>query len=193
MKNKKTRIICSSNEVERFKSILQESLFGPENLDFSNDFIGDASGKDIEKEIEYFKVMDFSDVVEFCTFKNHEYTIDNVTISIDSNGNYDVRDIDDIMHVPGKIEYKPKYVIGKRLNEPFQPPLFGITCLGPGHGFDPNEKTSGFLIWLNHNGIMVDPPVNSTEWLLDSNVSPKFIDSIILTHCHADHDAGTFQ
>jgi metal-dependent hydrolase (beta-lactamase superfamily II) len=40
---------------------------------------------------------------------------------------------------------------------------------------------------------MVDPPVNSTEWLLDSNVSPKFIDSIILTHCHADHDAGTFQ
>jgi len=40
---------------------------------------------------------------------------------------------------------------------------------------------------------MVDPPVNSTEWLEDSNVSPKFIDSIILTHCHADHDAGTFQ
>ena len=48
----------------------------------------------------------------------------------------------------------------------------------------------GFIIWLNHFGIMVDPPVNSTEWLLDSNVNPKFIDSIILTHCHADHDAG---
>jgi metal-dependent hydrolase (beta-lactamase superfamily II) len=40
---------------------------------------------------------------------------------------------------------------------------------------------------------MVDPPVNSTEWLEDSNVNPKLIDSIILTHCHADHDAGTFQ
>ena len=40
---------------------------------------------------------------------------------------------------------------------------------------------------------MVDPPVNSTEWLLDSNVNPKLTDSIILTHCHADHDAGTFQ
>ena len=24
-------------------------------------------------------------------------------------------------------------------------------------------------------------------------MNPKFIDSIILTHCHADHDAGTFQ
>ncbi|TFG63852.1 MAG: cyclic nucleotide-binding domain-containing protein [Spirochaetales bacterium] len=40
---------------------------------------------------------------------------------------------------------------------------------------------------------MVDPPVNSTEWLLKSGVNPKFIDSIILTHAHADHDAGTFQ
>ena len=40
---------------------------------------------------------------------------------------------------------------------------------------------------------MIDPPVDSTEWLEDSNVNPKFIDSIILTHCHADHDAGTFQ
>ena len=40
---------------------------------------------------------------------------------------------------------------------------------------------------------MIDPPVNSTEWLLYSNVNPKLIDSIILTHCHADHDAGTFQ
>jgi hypothetical protein len=40
---------------------------------------------------------------------------------------------------------------------------------------------------------MVDPPANSTLWLKDSNVNPKLIDSIILTHCHADHDAGTFQ
>ena len=40
---------------------------------------------------------------------------------------------------------------------------------------------------------MIDPPVNSTEWLVQSNVNPKFSDSILLTHCHADHDAGTFQ
>ncbi len=40
---------------------------------------------------------------------------------------------------------------------------------------------------------MIDPPVNSTEWLRRSNVNPKLIDTIILTHCHADHDAGTFQ
>jgi len=95
--------------------------------------------------------------------------------------------------VPRTIKYTPSYKIGERLPEPFIPPLFGVTCLGPSHGFDPYENTSGYIIWLNHSGIMVDPPVNSTEWLEDSNVNPKFIDSIILTHCHADHDAGTFQ
>jgi len=95
--------------------------------------------------------------------------------------------------VPGTINYQIQYKIGERLKEPYIPPLFGVTCLGPSHGFDPTENTSGYIIWLNHNGIMVDPPVNSTEWLEDSNVNPKLIDSIILTHCHADHDAGTFQ
>ena len=68
-----------------------------------------------------------------------------------------------------------------------------MTCLGPSHGFDSTENTSGFILWLNRRGIMIDPPVNTTEWLIDSNVNPKLIDSIILTHCHADHDAGTLQ
>ncbi|HCY83742.1 MAG TPA: hypothetical protein DHV36_01245, partial [Desulfobacteraceae bacterium] len=42
-------------------------------------------------------------------------------------------------------------------------------------------------------GIMVDPPVNAAIELVRMGVSPKVLDSIILTHCHADHDAGTLQ
>ena len=75
----------------------------------------------------------------------------------------------------------------------YEAPEFGVTCLGPSHGFDPKDNTSGFIIWVNRRGIMVDPPVNSTEWLRSANVNPKLIDHIILTHTHADHDAGTFQ
>jgi CRP-like cAMP-binding protein len=82
-------------------------------------------------------------------------------------------------------------VSGTNLN--FRPPLFGITTLGSGHGFDPNSETSGLIIWINRRGVMIDPPVNSTEKLLSLGVSPKLIDNIILTHCHADHDAGTLQ
>ena len=78
-------------------------------------------------------------------------------------------------------------------SEPFRIPKFGITVLGNSHGFDPLGDTSGFVIWINGQGIMVDPPPHSTALLLNSAIHPKSITGVILTHCHADHDAGTMQ
>ncbi len=74
------------------------------------------------------------------------------------------------------------------------PPAFGITVLGSSHGFDPKGSTSGFVLWMpNKKGIMVDPPPNATDILQNSGIPPSMITGVILTHCHADHDAGTFQ
>ncbi len=195
LKKKKTRIICNKQQEETITVVLIQSLFGPDKIDFSNDFPENPDfGQNIQREMAYFKIMKLEDVVEFSLFENNSISIENIKINIDSSNNFEIKwDNDHIYHIPGNIEYKPKYLIGEKLSEPFKPPLFGMTCLGPSSGFDPEENTSGFILWINHTGIMIDPPVNSTEWLLDSNVSPKFIDSIILTHCHADHDAGTFQ
>jgi len=190
IQGKKTKIICDENQARRLTEVLQESLFGPDEIlaDFADD------GHDIKKEMDFFRTFEFTDVVEFCIFKNDTFSINDIDVEIDVSGNFNIREKGEFLaHVPGNIEYKPKYQIGERLHEPFNPPLFGLTCLGSSSGFDPQDNTSGFILWINHHGIMIDPPVNSTEWLLDSNVSPKFIDSIILTHCHADHDAGTFQ
>ena len=74
----------------------------------------------------------------------------------------------------------------------FQPPAFGITILGSSHGFDPNGSTSGYIIWVNGKGIMVDPPPFMTYKLQKKGVPGCFIESVIISHCHADHDAGTF-
>ncbi|MFC1670098.1 cAMP/cGMP-dependent 3',5'-cyclic-AMP/GMP phosphodiesterase [Spirochaetota bacterium] len=197
IRNMKTRIICYKEQAERFKKILQESVFGPKKPNFQKDYSKDIPVDIIPKiknEMDYFRTMKFDDIVEFCTYNDNSCGVGDISIKIDDNKNFEVFDKDELIaYIPGRIEYKPKYLIGKRLKEPFIPPLFAMTCLGPSSGFDPFENTSGFIAWVNHNGIMIDPPVNSTEWLLDSNVNPKFIDSIILTHCHADHDAGTFQ
>jgi len=76
---------------------------------------------------------------------------------------------------------------------PFEPPLFGVTVIGSGSGFDPGELTSGFIIWVNRRGILVDPPVDSTHWLRSMDINPRLIDDCILTHCHADHDSGILQ
>jgi len=75
----------------------------------------------------------------------------------------------------------------------FNPPSFGVTVLGNSHGFDKSGSTSGYVIWVNGRGVMVDPPPYSSATLEREGIRPRTIVGIILTHCHADHDAGAFQ
>ncbi|MBN1837982.1 MAG: cAMP/cGMP-dependent 3',5'-cyclic-AMP/GMP phosphodiesterase [Spirochaetales bacterium] len=193
---RKTRIVCTRTQASRLMRALQEALFGPRELMIESDvFESDGFVPDIRKEMDYFRgPIRFRDVLSLSLFDGGRYELGGVSIRIDPAGDFDVYfDSKKLAHIPGIIPCKPMHQIGKRLPEPYKPPLFGVTCLGPSHGFDPTANTSGFIIWLNHSGIMIDPPINSTEWLESSNVNPKLIDSIILTHCHADHDAGTLQ
>ena len=196
LQKRKTQIVCTRNQASRLMRALQEALFGPRDLMLEGDVFGTGGFvPDIRKEMDYFRgTIRFREVLSLSLFKEDRCDLGRVSIRIDPAGDFEVHvDTKKIAAVPGIIPCKPMYQIGKRLPEPYQPPLFGVTCLGPSHGFDPTANTSGFIIWLNHSGIMIDPPINSTEWLESSNVNPKLIDSIILTHCHADHDAGTLQ
>ncbi len=198
LRRKKTQIICTRSQAGRFMKALQEALFGPKELHLEGDIFGAENGgyiPELKREMDYFRgSIRFRDVLTLSLFKNDSFTLEGVKISIDRNGDFEVFfGPKKTAHIPGVIPCKPMYQIGQRLPEPYNPPLFGVTCLGPSHGFDPTANTSGYIIWLNHAGIMIDPPINSTEWLESSNVNPKLIDSIILTHCHADHDAGTLQ
>lgn len=198
-RQKKTYIVCTREQRDHLKIVLTESLFGPEIVDLRSEFVDGAESfgyPDMKAEMDYFRGgRSLEDLVHFVIFNNESRVkINNVEITKQSD-TFSVNDVDwnRYAEVPGEIGFKIIYDIGGRLPEPYKPPLMGITCLGPSHGFDPEENTSGFIVWINHQGIMVDPPVNSTEWLRESNVNPKLINSIILTHCHADHDAGTFQ
>lgn len=198
LRNKKTLIICRDEQYHKIRKVLEESLFGSENFNIADDFSINGNltyVPDIKAEMNYFRKGNrLSNMVSFGIFKNNSFRFKGISVTIRDDGDYCISaEGKHIATVPGDIEYTPQYIIGERLKDPYLPPLFGVTCLGPSHGFDPEENTSGFIIWLNHQGVMIDPPVNSTEWLEASNVSHKFIDSIILTHCHADHDAGTFQ
>jgi len=78
-------------------------------------------------------------------------------------------------------------------NETFNPPYFGITMLGSSHGFDPKGSTSGFIIWVYGRGIMVDPPPFAMNYLTSQGIPSILIKGVIISHCHADHDAGVFH
>ena len=199
LRQKKTYIVCTPEQRRQFIVVLSEAIFGPTVVDLRSEY---ADGEksfgfpNMRAEMGYFREnRQLSDLVQFVVFKNDEVRFNNVTVRKKENEGFDIRDEDwDFsLDVPGEVGFNIIYDIGDVPAEPFEAPLLGVTCLGPSHGFDVEDNTSGFLLWISHKGVMVDPPVNSTEWLRESNVNPKLINSVILTHTHADHDAGTFQ
>lgn len=91
-------------------------------------------------------------------------------------------------------EYEYDVLIPRSIQPPtFHPPSFGVTVLGNSHGFDKSGSTSGYVLWINGRGVMIDPPPYSSATLEREGIRSRTIVGIIITHCHADHDAGAFQ
>jgi CRP-like cAMP-binding protein/phosphoribosyl 1,2-cyclic phosphodiesterase len=206
-RKRKIRVVCTQNQRRRVLTLLNEALFGPEKLDYAGEFIHgpDTPGyPDLKAEMLNFRTLpvegvvrplQMEDVVEFYPFDSQgQVRLDDLEIHVDGVFSYSVFD-------QGKkiAQFDPHGALGSVAKVTFDtarvfyPPLFGITTLGSGHGFDPGAMTSGMIIWVNRRGIMVDPPIHSAIDLIRLGVNPKVLDSIILTHCHADHDAGTLQ
>jgi len=196
LKKQKTKIYVDPAHISNMVTVLNEAVFGPSDIDLTDEIFEDGKSyiPDLKKEMDFFRDnRNIDDMVELLPMAD-SFNIDEVKIIRNKDGSFTIYDKGTfLVEIPAHLSFKAVYNLGETLKEPFHPPEFGITCLGPSHGFDPEQNTSGFILWINKLGIMIDPPANSTLWLKDSNVNPKLIDSIILTHCHADHDAGTFQ
>ncbi len=202
---RRARLVVESDAVEqRIRGVFQETLFGPVKPPDEREFdegYPDGARPDFQRESDYFRRRadgsrtEVDDLVEFVHYDGRRFArlSDAVTIERRDDG-YVVRD------GPEEIAWPPLAVSLRGRNEEddgtskvFRPPAFGITVLGASHGFDPAGKTTGFMLWMGGRALLVDPPIDSTEYLRARGVAPKQIDGVILTHCHADHDAGTFQ
>ena len=83
-------------------------------------------------------------------------------------------------------------MIGPRFE--FTPPLFGVTVLGNSNSFDPDGPSTGYVIWVNHRGIFVNPPAYcATRMELEMGIHPDMIKCVILTSSHGDIGQGAFQ
>lgn len=103
----------------------------------------------------------------------------------DSDSEYDSDD-----NMSGPLEE----VVNRNIAPPtFHPPSFGVTVLGNSHGFDKSGSTSGYVLWINGRGVMIDPPPYASATLEREGIRAQMIVALIITHCHADHDAGAFQ
>lgn len=199
----KTTIFATSKQKSLILELLSEAIFGPANLHLENEYSGGTDHRAfpaMEKEMQYFtkhptedRHFTLADIVEIVILEPGEPTIHNgISVTLDlAHGLLQIEDKGVKTPLPWDIDLPELKVSYKE--SIFIAPSFGITTLGSSHGFDPKGKTSGFIFWVNGVGIMIDPPVDSALWLQEDNVDPQMVTSVILTHCHSDHDSGVMQ
>ncbi|OQY29159.1 MAG: hypothetical protein B6244_04800 [Candidatus Cloacimonetes bacterium 4572_55] len=200
-------VVCEEEQKDRMRNILKETLF-PEVPKQTVDSKFRSSEKKIEfpdfnKELEYFmhppylnRRYEWDDLIDFKIIGNgRSVKIGNVTIDLEKERNqFQIYDSNEkIAEIPWCLPVVAPRIQTVERSKTFIPPLFGVSVLGRSDGFDPTAPTCGFVFWIDQRGIMVDPPVDSTLKLKNSNVSPKLINDVILTHVHSDHDAGVLQ
>jgi CRP-like cAMP-binding protein/ribonuclease BN (tRNA processing enzyme) len=209
IKRRRLRFICRPEQLRPILSVLREALFGPLVLDHEGDYV---DGKetlgypDLRREQAWFKEdaslpggkLRLKYVIQPIVLdENGETVVDGVRIRASAGDLYTFERGQDVLEVQYEGLAEPTLmslpVDPLPEHEVFVPPTFGITVIGSGHGFDKETSTSGFILWVDQKGIMVDPPVNSTAWCSANGINMRWIGDLILTHCHADHDSGTLQ
>ncbi|MGE0488317.1 MAG: cyclic nucleotide-binding domain-containing protein [Vulcanimicrobiota bacterium] len=203
LKNRKTVFVCRPHQFRPIWRVLREAVFGPSSLFLERDYLhGDeADGfPDMAREMAWFKAdpkrprqrLQLRDLVEPVLFDQggcarlgaHRIRVTGPDVFRFEHE----QESHEVVFRQSGLSSPPSESIHR-----FRPPVFGITVLGSGHGFDSASNTSGFIIWFNGRGVMVDPPVNATEWLKENGIDTRMVEDVVLTHCHADHDSGTLQ
>lgn len=204
-KERKITLFCTDEQKTVIQALMNECLFGPETMDLSEEYEGGIHHNaypDMKKELEFFtyyprlnRKMELSDLIDFIILKDNQPVVfQSVIFTLKKEMNIiHIQDGGDVAKLAWDIDFQETELKSGEDEEAFIPPDFGVTTLGASHGFDPKGKTSGFIFWINGSGILIDPPVDSATWLLEKNVDPGMIKSVILTHIHGDHDAGVMQ
>lgn len=200
VKGRKLRFLCRPEQQRSLIRLLKEAVFGPSTLRLEREFPRGASTPgfpDLAAEGRFYKVVDgrklkLSDFIEpiLCP-TGTSVTVDGVTITPKDGDEY-LFERDGQSHSVIFSPLEPP-VFTHDGSSHFQPPDFGVTVLGAGHGFDVDSQTSGFIVWIEGRGLLVDPPVHTTQWMKARNLDQRLVEDILLTHCHADHDSGTLQ
>jgi CRP-like cAMP-binding protein len=216
LRHRRVTAVADAPAARRLRALLHESLFGPVAIDRDVDYdpsVPPGARADLLREADWFRRKEgdpgrhiaFDEVLAVSPYDEDGIArLEAVEIRrqarpeggwryVVCDGGRVIAEVDELLaedearRVPGAAAAAAAAAAG------FRPPSFGITVLGSSHGFDPAGKTTGFVLWLNQRGILVDPPCDATYVLREAGISPRAVDAVVLTHCHADHDTGVFQ
>jgi hypothetical protein len=167
-------LICDEDAEARLRRILTETLFGPQGR-FAGEAEFDASvppaaRPDHPRECGQFRRNPFKPeerlevdtLIKFTRFDAQGVAaLGDVQVRrLEGDQGYVVTDQGaEVARVPARVRLPERERATAGAGPAFHPPAFGVTVLGSSHGFDPKGKTTGFILWLNHRGLLVDPPM----------------------------------
>ncbi len=204
IKSRKCRFLCRQHQLKPLVRVLKEAVFGPQIIDVAGEYSSGADSfafPDLKKEAIWYKKdanrkrgrLTLSDLVHPLVFdQDNRVEVDGISITNLGNDRYRLSDGSESVEFDYTHPQLEVFDENSR-STPFNPPNLGVTILGSGHGFDVQSLTSGFILWFNGKGVLVDPPVHTTAWLKNQKIDGRLVEHIVLTHCHADHDSGTLQ
>ncbi|MDP6944524.1 MAG: cAMP/cGMP-dependent 3',5'-cyclic-AMP/GMP phosphodiesterase, partial [Myxococcota bacterium] len=202
-------IVSTPEQKDAVLRLIREAVFGPATVDLAPELPLPPEEcpwrPDLVAEMTRFlqppdggegEPITVEAIVEFVLFEDDVATVGDVVIRQEGRDLFTIEDraLKDTVTFEAASRVTVRRSPQRTVPAPaFTAPAFGVTILGAGHGFDPDGKTTGFVLWLGGRGLLVDPPVDTSEWLVEQGISPRRVDAILLTHCHADHDAGCLQ
>lgn len=200
---KKFRVLGTRKMCEKLYDILRITLLGPGRSEMKKwglgktriDMLADmAEGMAIRKNGQ---VQPIEDLFEFVHLPDEEGEV-WVPIFADSKdylirrmgGNhYEVSDKGEIHPLNLNFEGEQLPPLVDLTGEVEKPEALRLKVLGSYTGFDPEGPTTGMLLWVNGNGLLVDSPAGISKYLKQVGVAKDRLAGIIQTHVHDDHCA----
>lgn len=206
LKGRRCRFLCHARQVRPLMRVLKEAVFGPSSLRLEAEFPEGSQTPgfpDLAREMAYYKRdpgraegrLRLKHMLELLVYDDqNQHRLGETTITSLGGNRYRLEGFGE-SHLCQLPACPAALALGESQapTREMVPPRFGLTMIGNGHGFDAQARTSGFILWLDGRGVLVDPPVHTTQWMRQEGIDTRLIDDLILTHCHADHDSGTLQ
>ncbi len=191
MQKRRVTIIGTRNQLQRVKTVFRESFLGP------------REAKDGKRERDFLraktedgKALKLTDLVNLLPIRRDRkgVAIDGVTIKTTRPGCFEIWEEGvRLGTVDTTLFALPSHPLDLFKEKALKPPTFGVSFVGTGSGFNPFRRTTSFILWVKGRGIFVDPVTDPWVELNKLGIDEMDVPSVLLTHCHADHDAGMIR
>ena len=191
VQRKRATIIGTGTQLRRLRTILRESFLGP------------REARDGQQEREFLRArredgnpLKLEDLVDLLPFDRAQKSvrIDGITIKAIRAGCFEIWEeghrLGEVDTTVFSLPPRPSHSFKEK---PLEPPTFGVSFVGTGTGFNPYRRNTSFVLWIDGKGVLVDPMMCPWAELERLGIDDVDVPSVLLTHCHADHDAGMIR